>query len=465
MDYISENDLDFAGAYRLRNVNLFTSSGEKINITDVVAELNLYSNIYSPFITGSISFIDTFDLVDKMPFIGEETVSFEFFTPGVDTNFIIDTKDFPMKVTRISTAKGNEKTQSYYMEFASPEFKRNNRVRCKSAYRGAYSDMIEKILRSDLKSSKKILIEPTQYNQKIIGTMNQPANLIQSLANRSISTIYNTTGYLFFEDFFNTFHFRSYTSLMYNTKGNARKPYISYNTMPVLTHDLESQFKRVKSYTINRSYDHTTNTIGGMYASRIVEHDLHNKTYKEKTFNYKREFNKSDHLMSTTLSKNQLLAYAGYVDEYNNTLFDFTDSRVFVVPKSGNVLHNEYNNNTPTYPYVHEPTSYKQRVSSTHRSMKNCVLTLTVHGLTTLTPGTIIEFTLPSVDGHTNENTTSDYYSGHYVITKVRHRVVAGGESFHETVLECVKDSLNSSVPVNANNHHRVIKPKGAFKI
>lgn len=466
MDYISENDLEFAGAYRLRNVYLYTSSGERIEITDTVGELNLYSNIYSPFLTGNIIFTDTLDLIDKTPFIGEETLSFEFFTPGVDSNFVINNEEFPLKITRIASVKGNEKTQSYVMEFASPEFKRNNRVRCKSAYRGGYDEMVEKILRNDLKTSKKILLEPTQYNQKIVGSMMQPSELIQILSNRSISTVFNTAGYLFFEDFFNTFHYRSYTSLYYNLKGKEKQPYISYNTEPVISHSVESQLRRVKSYDINRSYDHTVNTRSGMYASRLIEHDSHTKTYKERNFNYKGEFEKSEHLSSSIRSKQQLLAYEGYVDEFGNTLFDFPDAKIFTSFTSGDVVHNETSNGTVTFPYNSAPIDdYTQRVTSTHQSMKNCVLSLTVHGLTTLIPGMVIDFNAPSIDSHQQEDTTAQYYSGHYVITKVRHRIVSGAESYHETILECVKDSLNNSIPVNSNNHHRIIKSKGTSTI
>src|SRR6056300_1469821 len=111
----TDETYDFAGAYRLKNVRIISSSGTDIDITSVVTQLNLFSSIYSPFVTGNIAFADTKNLVDLLPFTGEEMISFNFHTPSTDPVHHIDCTEFPMRVTRFLVQKASQRAQVYYI--------------------------------------------------------------------------------------------------------------------------------------------------------------------------------------------------------------------------------------------------------------------------------------------------------------------------------------------------------------
>jgi len=463
----TDDTYDFAGAYRLKNVILTSSSGSVVDITSVVTQLNLFSSIYSPFVTGNISFTDTKNIVDLLPFTGEETISFNFHTPSTRDVHHIDCTDFPMRVTRFLVQKASQRAQVYYIEFASLEFKRNNRTRSKRALSGTYSEMVESILRNDLKTRKTLYLEPTLFNQKFISHNIPPASLIQKLADRSISSRYESAGYLFYENFHNEFNFRSYTSLMYDAPGIPKESIIIYHEQPETVNDIEVQFRRVKKFDLSRNYDHTLNTREGMYASKLITHDIHNKTYKEHLFRYDTDFQNSLHIEPDKTYTN-LLAPRSFIDDDNSTLFDQYESRLMVAPKSGTALFSEVDSSgNATYPYSdnHIEDTLQYRLSQ-KRSFENVVLTLTVHGNCALRPGQIIEFVYPFNAAGTDQlEYKSELYSGRYVITKLRHTARSGEDTRHETIIECVKDSLRNRLPVSYNNHHKKPKKKDTYII
>ena len=75
------------------------------------------------------------------------------------------------------------------------------------------------------------------------------------------------------------------------------------------------------------------------------------------------------------------------------------------------------------------------------------VLQLTVKGQSYIQPGQVIDFSLRPVEeeGMTSDKKSYDpQYSGRYVITKIRHRVV---KQDYKMILECRKDSVREKLP------------------
>ena len=76
--------------------------------------------------------------------------------------------------------------------------------------------------------------------------------------------------------------------------------------------------------------------------------------------------------------------------------------------------------------------------------MLGTALKLTVKGQSYLQPGNLIRFHLKDVnaDNNNNDNPVDPYYSGNYVITKIRHIVHLDD---YKIILECAKDSVATS--------------------
>jgi hypothetical protein len=68
----SGETLKFAGEVSLDKVRIITPSGFYQDIAGQVINVQVYEDIFSPFITGSLIVKESLDLVNLFPFIGEE---------------------------------------------------------------------------------------------------------------------------------------------------------------------------------------------------------------------------------------------------------------------------------------------------------------------------------------------------------------------------------------------------------
>ena len=77
-------EIQYAGEYQLEEIKLFSSSGNIIPLNGLMVTLNLFENIFSPSMSGSITILDTNSIVLNMPVIGQEYLSFKIKTASLD---------------------------------------------------------------------------------------------------------------------------------------------------------------------------------------------------------------------------------------------------------------------------------------------------------------------------------------------------------------------------------------------
>ena len=75
-------------------------------------------------------------------------------------------------------------------------------------------------------------------------------------------------------------------------------------------------------------------------------------------------------------------------------------------------------------------------------------IVLEVHGTTTITAGNMINFSMPVTGVEHSGDKFDKYYSGKYLITGVRHMFDVTQKK-HKCLLSCIKDSINSELPMN----------------
>mgnify|MGYP001230397915 CR=1 FL=1 len=109
-------------------------------------------------------------------------------------------------------------------------------------------------------------------------------------------------------------------------------------------------YKRVVKYTINTKKDLLINSSGGMFGGRVIEHNIYNKKFNIKTFNYfdDEDFESNKRTEdSRVYSKNAL----GKMDDVLNE--EVTNSRIQLIPisKDNKVIDNTYETGTPNRQY------------------------------------------------------------------------------------------------------------------
>ena len=199
-------DLQFAGDYKLGPIVLYSAS-DPIDLRPLMLELNLYESVYSPNMYGNLVIRDSANHKQNAPIIGQEELEFNLFLPE---NEEIDFRTYRMRIYKVA---GHEETaereQIYTLHFTTKEAVKNSRTTIKNALEGCSDQIFTSVMRDVVKSKKKLFVEPTSTNNKLLGNNMRPYDYLHMLAHRTSSRDFNGAGNLFYENH-RGIHFRSW---------------------------------------------------------------------------------------------------------------------------------------------------------------------------------------------------------------------------------------------------------------
>ena len=452
----------FAGDYVLDKVVLINHTGQRIDIKFIMQELNIYESIYNNAVTGSIVIGDTKNQISRMEIQGLERIAFNLKTPGITyrKEDVIDASEEtgePFHVYKITDRKqANTGVIAYTLHFASREFMRNLRTKVSQAYDGKCDRAVIDIMKDEnyLDSRKKLHVEPTGNSLKFVVPNLNPFDAINMIANKSLPEKSKGAGYFFYETT-GGFYFRSWQSMITN-QGEFARPYKqNFYSQPAKISDVAEsrdektgakqdkvlrEYQTVEQYQfVNNFHDVAANTALGTYGHRVISHNLFDKSYDITDYNYHNEFGKTPH--TDTLKYTTQYAIMNSPVDYDNkdSVSSYAESRVSLQTTSP-FLHDK---DVGRYglDVAADGTNTGQKISQYNQIAHGTLLKLTVKGQSNLQAGDLIKFNLADVnaDNKNNANPNDPRFSGHYVITKVRHQVT--GDSY-KMVLECAKDSV-----------------------
>ena len=439
-------ELQYAGEYEITHCKILTTSGNEFDVLPVVEDIIIFESIFSNTISGQITIQDTSDIVNNGPIIGEEKLQLKLFTPQENEKpeTVIDFTKTPLDIYKIGAYMGtSEKANLVTLIFTSQETSKNALSKISRSYKGTCSDMVEKILRDKtyLDSDKKLTLEETNGNKKIIIPNMKPFKAITMLTRQSNSKNFkNSPSYLFYETT-KGFNFRSIDGLC------SQEPTFRYteNVPDRLVDggkDAQANLETINSFSIVSPRDTIGNIYEGMLSANLKVHDVYNKKVTEFNYNYFDDFEKDIHLekkpfISETVDKNTNKNYA-----------DYSDSMNFVTITSDAKTFNEGDN----YPYASDDNDkILMRRNSRLRQFQNSItLNMTVPGNTNIQAGDIIDVTL-GASSTVTERTNDPNYSGKYLITKIRHNFNNSlAEITHTINMTVVKDSVDYDYPNSA---------------
>ena len=448
MPSLYENDRP--GAFQLSEVNLISykspdGSGTpaRLDIRNLIMEFNIYESLDSNFITGDMTLTDGTNAIQELPLTGYERIEFYFRSPGTDKGFNFSVKNgHPMFVYSLKNRQElNPRSQVYTLRFCSMEAIRDHQTRVSKAFTGNIDQMVTDICINHLKTKKDILVEETKSNHKFVIPRIKPTKAIDHLRKNARSLHYENSGFIFFENA-TGFQFKSYEGLFCKKNGTPREVKAHYS--PKIKNTGENDIymlQSVEDYRILKQYDTLENTAHGVYASRLITHDLYNKTFSETDFDYNLEYSKQNHLEQDAnggkRSDNGILPH-----------FNFDNGETFGNKNEGSIY---YQSETSKVHDTHELPDSKnilQKRVSQHIAANQLVIEITVPGHTEIQTGDIVHFTLPdySTLDDTNKTGEDKYITGRYLIKAARHHVSALNKR-HTMVLELVKDSFSTEYP------------------
>ena len=287
------------------------------------------------------------------------------------------------------------------------------------------SSDIAKVLISDtqagLESKKNTVIEETPNGVKFISNFWSPVKSLNYIAETAVNRN-ASAGYIFLENR-NGFNFVS-TEKLYS--GAPIQSFIYDGYMRDFRPDgssirnVEQEYRRITDITIPEIFNYLDRSKLGMFASKMIAHDITTKKYIAKNFDMTTEFGKQVHLNPYPLvsgknirrSNALILNYTKYYNNFNNYI-DVTNSKTI-----------------------------QKRMSLLQQAEGN-KLQIVVPGRTDYTVGAKVSVKLNKiVPIQTSDNDTDildNLFSGNYIIASINHAI---DRDSHQCHMELIKDSF-----------------------
>lgn len=418
---IETNKIRFAGDVAIDNVTVISSTGLKQQITNQILAIEIYEDLFSPFITGVISVKDSFDFVNLFPFIGEEYLNVKIYTPSLEKKDYIDQQFYIFKITdRIITG---DRTVVYQIHFISKEAVADVNKHISKAYGGKVSDIAKEIITNPqygLETKKDINIEKTSNTTKFISNFWNPVKSLIYCTGTAISET-GASNYMFFENR-RGLNFIS-LDLLYVQKHQMEFVYDNYardvakDGRSII--NLNEDYKRIIDLDVPVVQDYIERAQSGMFASKLITHDILTKKYRVKNYDIDKDYGKTKHLNEN-----------GIISDKN---IRHPNSTVMVMPKH----YGAFNKFTDV-----SNASSIQRRNSQMMQAGTTKINIVVLGRTDYTVGMKVKVTLnkiePITSAELNQDITDKILSGYYIVSAINHYI---NRDKHECNMELIKDS------------------------
>lgn len=419
----SQRAVRFAGDVSIDKVKIVTRNGMAQDITAQVIAIQVFEDIFSPFITGSLIVRESLDLINLFPFAGEEVVELEISTPSLENGNIKGTY-YIYKLTDRELL--GEKSVVYQLHFISPEaiVDMNKKV---SRVFGDKPETIVQYLSTDeingLQTKKKLVVEPTNNTIKYISNFWSPIKAIQFATSAAVNSN-NSPSYVFFENR-DGFNFVSLENLY---AGNIYQEF----TYDRYTRDnkinggdaknVGEDYKRIDNISIPLGFDYIDRIKSGMFASKITSYDLTKKQYNVKPFNMFEHYEGGKHLNPHNVASPKSI---------------FRTNSTFI----------NYPRANSTFSGFGDATNYRneQKRLSLLKAAESNKIQIVVPGRCDYTVGQKVNVKLYKVEPLANkgEDNMDKMFSGNYIIAAINHYI---DRERHECNMELIKDSLMMKV-------------------
>jgi hypothetical protein len=413
----------FAGDISIDKIEIISSNGFGQEVTNQIVAIEIYEDLFSPFISGVIALKDSLDLANLFPLVGEEYLNIKLHTPSFEgKNKVIDDQFYIFKMA--NREMSGDRNIIYELHFMTREAVVDLNKKVSKAYYGKCSDIAKSIItdtKDGLESKKTAIIEDTPNGVKFIANFWAPVKSLNYTAETSSNGNGNAS-YIFFENR-NGLNFVSLESL-YSGPIVQEFTYDSY--MREFTPDgrsfrsVQEEYKRIIDISIPRAYDYIDRSRSGMFASKMINYDLVTKKYVAKNFDMLEDFPKEKHLNDFSPVSDKAIRRANSV--------------VFAYPK--------YYGNFNNFGDVTNSKTIQKRMSLLQQA-EATKIEIVVPGRTDYTVGQKIFMRLnkfnPIEGTDTQKEMLDNMFSGNYIVSAINHFI---DREKHQCHMELIKDTL-----------------------
>lgn len=385
------------GNIEIKEVSITNNRGVNFNLMGIFTEVNIYCDLFSSTMSGSIYIEDGIDLFQNLPIIGEETVHIRFAT---EKSFETVAVEFTVhQVTGFNHLKSA--VASYQLELVSKEFMMNSTTTVFRSLRQSTTADVASLVATELESNKKIDADDITREKVYLPSRQNPFTVIKTLLNRSfLKTDGEDYSALFFEDV-DGFKLKSIAKMINNIQPVATYKYTPKNTITSLA-PAESDFYSFNALTVDNNIEPLSLVMSGALGGTAAVFDPMTRTYGENAYGYE---------LTSTLNRAKLFT------ENNELVRNATSSHQrFLVAGT-------------------KDKSYPKRNQFFAQHFNGIKYRMMVPGNSNLRLGQVINLDIPSRTGVDIENRQHDrYYSGAFMITSLKHRFTPAQTSYSTTV-------------------------------
>lgn len=441
-----EQQIQYAGEFSIKELKIHTSSGRVFDFTngDNVIGFEIYEDLFSTSLSGNLILLDVNNISENGPIIGQEFLTLKFGTPTLDE---FDAS-FTFNITKVaSKLDATKNAQVLTLNFVTPEIIRDKRVRVSKSYTDTISNIIQDVLKDPryINTKKKIFIQETSGIRKVVSPNYHPYKFINNLTNEAKS-MSGSQNFVFYENI-KGLHFETLDRIMESeTVGDYSMGHIGTIDGRAgdkgKTVDVEKDFSKPMEMAIISNNDMLLNTMSGMLGSKIIKYDIYNKTYEVNRYGYFSDFEENRTIAPNPVYNNNS------IDDFGNNVGMFSDSRIYLQPTSLSGTDVSQTNETSNYSYAQNGLTNKllQRRAKITELNSGINIALKVNGNTTIAVGEPINIKLPVTGRIHGGGDFDSYYSGKYIITKLKHQFDTVNKR-HIIEMNAAKDSITPKLP------------------
>lgn len=414
----SQRAARFAGDVSIDKVKIVTRNGMGQDIAAQVISIQLFEDIFSPFITGSLIVRESLDLINLFPFAGEELLELEINTPSLQ-NGNIKGNFYIYKLTDRELL--GDKSVVYQLHFISQEAIVDMNKKVSRVFGDKPETIVEYLSKDEingLQTKKKFITEPTSNIIKFISNFWSPTKAIQYATTGAVNKN-GSPSYLFFENR-DGLNFVSLES-MYTNKVYQEFTYDKYTRDKLKNggdvRNVTEDYKRIDNISIPVGFDYIDRIKSGMFASKLISYDLTKKQYNVKPFNMFDHFDGGKHLNQNNVASPKSI---------------FRTNSTFI----------NYPRANSTFSGFGDATNYRneQKRLSLLKAAEASKIQIVVPGRCDYTAGQKVNVRLYKVEPLSKKDDNLDkMFSGNYIIAAVNHYI---NNQRHECNMELIKDSL-----------------------
>lgn len=421
-------DITKAGDYKINKMVLRSGINDDfVDIRALYTNFEVFEDLFSPYMTAKIYMIDSFNLPERLPIRGQETLELEFSTDFPDAEPIKKT----FKVYKIDNQKIDEngRGQQYTLHLMSEGGYFNYTERCGYSVKGKVSDMVVQVFKKHFPEylwKDSLVVQPTADNFSYVLPQNySPFKSITWLARKAINGVDKDYSPYFFYETFDGYRFQPLSKIIERGQETKDKYYFiksNVNRNPETNEGtgievkgvagLPGIYNKIQSLQETSRFDMVENMGSGILASRMSVHDMMRKEKRDYTF-------KEEDVFADIRKIGTNPHYRKNKQKETNEFFEKSNSAYFFVPFVPYTVYTKQNNITDNS-RVEEYFLKRKYMVNTMMTQR---LSAEIYGDSTKRVGQLMDIFVPKIssDGHLLDEPHDKVISGEYMITSVCH--------------------------------------------